>query len=107
MKCTHCGSENSIKSGFARSKQRYECKDCHCHFVKSAPKAGEAERQYVVKLYCSGVSFRQIGRLHGISHTTARRWVKGFAERLPQAVNKTPVSVVELDEQWHFLQKNA
>jgi len=107
MKCLRCGSENSIKSGFVRNKQRFECKDCHYHFVERSPQAGEEERRQVVKLYCSGVSFRQIGRLQGVSHTTARRWVKAFAEQLPEAANQTPVSVVELDEQWHFLQKNA
>lgn len=107
MKCLRCGSEHSIKSGFARGKQRFECKNCYCHFVEPSPKAGEAEHRQVVRLYCSGVSFRQIARLQGVSHTTARRWVKAFAEQLPQEISKTPVSVVELDEQWHFLQKNA
>jgi transposase len=97
MNCLRCGSENSIKSGFIRRKQRFEYKECHYHFVEPSPRAGVEEHRQVVKLYCSGVSFWQIGRLQGISHTTARRWVKAFAERLPQAVNKTPVSVVELD----------
>jgi len=107
MKCLRCGGENSIKSGFARGKQRFECKDCHYHFVEPGLKAGDKEHLQVVKLYCSGVSFRQIGRLQGVSHTTARRWVKAFAQQLPQAANKMPVSVVELDEQWHFLQKKS
>ena len=108
MKCLRCGGENSIKSGFARGKQRFECKDCHYHFVEPSPKAGVEEHRQVVKLYCSGVSFRQIGRLQGVSHTTARRWVKEYAEQLSGSTeSNTPVSVVELDEQWHFLQKNA
>jgi hypothetical protein len=33
--------------------------------------------------------------------------VKAFAEQIPRTSNKTSVTVVELDEQWHFLQKNA
>lgn len=108
MECLRCGSENSIKSGSARGKQRFECKDCHYHFVEPSPRAGDAEHLQVVKLYCSGVSFRQIGRLQGVSHTTARRWVKHFASSLPEArLDQTPVSVVELDEQWHFVKKNA
>jgi transposase len=108
MNCLRCGSENSIKSGFARSKQRFECKDCHYHFVEPSPKAGDEEHLQVVKLYCSGVSFRQIGRLQGLSHTTARRWVKQFTSALPEiSSNQAPVSVVALDEHWRFLKKNA
>ena len=108
MKCLRCGSENSIKSGFARGKQRFECKECHYHFVEPSPKPGAEEHRQVVKLYCSGVSFRQIGRLQGVSHTTARRWVKQFASAIPDIpLGQSPVAVVELDEQWHFLQKNA
>ena len=108
MKCSRCESENSIKSGFTRGKQRFECKDCHCHFVESSPKAGAEEHRQVVKLYCSGVSFRQIARLQGVSHTTARRWVQRFANALPEApLENAPVSVVELDEQWHFVKKKS
>lgn len=108
MECLRCQSENSIKSGFARGKQRFECKDCHYHFIEPSPKAGEQEHLQVVKLYGSGVSFRQIGRLQGVSHTTARRWVKQFASALPEiSSEQAPVSVVELDEQWHFVKKNG
>lgn len=108
MKCSRCGSGNSIKSGSSRGKQRFECKNCHCHFVESSPKAGAEEHRQVVKLYCSGVSFRQIGRLQGVSHTTARRWVQQFASAVPEIpLKQGPVSVVELDEQWHFVKKKS
>ena len=42
-KCKKCGSENAVKCGTARGKQRYQCKDCGYHFItgdgrlKSAP----------------------------------------------------------------------
>lgn len=51
MKCLRYESENSIKSGFARGKQRSKCKACHCHFVESSPKAGVEEHRQVVKLH--------------------------------------------------------
>jgi transposase len=60
-----------------------------------------------VKLYASGISFNRIAKLKGTSHTTARRWVTSFAEnQLPEKPPvTTPVQVIEMDEQWHYLQK--
>ncbi|WP_373533540.1 helix-turn-helix domain-containing protein [Vampirovibrio sp.] len=62
----------------------------------------------VIRLYCSGVSFRQIGRLENISPTSVRRWVRQYAQGLPDAAsNIQSASVVELDEQWHFVKKKS
>ena len=59
-----------------------------------------------------GVGFRGIERLTGIPHTTVMSWVKKLGndiERLkPNACDTgeiEPVSVMELDEMWHFVQK--
>jgi transposase-like protein len=42
-----------------------------------------------------------------ISPTSVRRWVRQYAQRLPE--DGAPIqsaSVVELDEQWHFVKKS-
>jgi transposase-like protein len=106
MECLRCGGKQVIKSGFAHAQQRYECKGCHYHFITEHKRDFEEKKVRVIRLYCSGVSFRQIGRLENISPTSVRRWVKQYAQGLPEAGTQA-VSVVELDEQWHFLQKNA
>ena len=107
MYCYRCETSAVHRSGYANGKQRYYCKACNYHFTERIPQQQNPQKAAIVKLYCSGISFRQAARLEGISHTTARRWVKTFAEQLPELESKTPVSVVELDEQWHFLQKKA
>ena len=35
MNCKNCHSDQVIKNGFVRSKQRYRCKSCGCNFVLS------------------------------------------------------------------------
>jgi transposase-like protein len=108
MNCSRCGSVQVIKSGFNQGQQRYACKECHFHFITQHKRDFTDKKVRVVRLYCSGVSFRQIGRLENVSPTSVRRWVRQYAQDLPEiGVQTQTVSVVELDEQWHFLQKNA
>ena len=62
-----------------------------------------------IRLYLEGVGFRGIERLTGVSNVTVMRWVKRLGddiERLrPQSGECEAVSVMELDEMWHFVQK--
>lgn len=108
MRCLNCSSERVIKSGFAQEQQRYECKDCHYHFITAHKRDFAEKKVRVIRLYCSGVSFRQIGRLENISPTSVRRWVRQYAQGLPDTgSNVQTATVVELDEQWHFVKKKS
>lgn len=102
--CAHCGAEKVYKNGWPKGRRR--CAVCRKDFFDPLPSKA-SKRQRVVQLYSSGVSFRQTARLEGISHTTAREWVRQAGEALPERPEpKTPPRVIEFDEQWHFLQKN-
>ena len=106
MRCLSCLSERVIKSGFTQGQQRYECKACHYHFITEHKRDFAEKKVRVIRLYCSGVSFRQIGRLENISPTSVWRWVRQYAQGLPEAgATVQSASVVELDEQWHFVKK--
>lgn len=108
MRCLSCSSERVIKSGFAQGQQRYACKDCHYHFITVHKRDFPEKKVRVIRLYCSGVSFRQIGRLENVSPTSVRRWVRQYTEGLPEASSNVQVaSVVKLDEQWHFVKKKS
>ena len=109
--CPRCESAKPYKYGFGgRGQQRWKCRQCNYQFTCDHKEkgAGVEEKLEMVKLYCSGVSFRRAGRIKGKSHTTARRWVTDFAEKhLPEKPEiDSPVTAVQMDEQWHFLQKN-
>ena len=62
-----------------------------------------------IRLYLEGVGFRGISRLTGVTHTTVMRWVSKLGDNIEQFRQDTgeikPVSVMELDEMWHFVQK--
>ena len=63
-----------------------------------------------IRPYLEGVGFCGISHLPGVTHTTVMRWVKklgGDIERFREDTGEVePVSVMELDEMWHFVQKN-
>ena len=68
IKCPKCSSENFIKSGVVKGRQRYKCNQCNYNFT--VVKEGKnIDAYYVVKalqLYLEGVSYREIERLLGI-----------------------------------------
>ena len=40
MNCPECNSENLLKKGFRKGKQRYQCKDCGRNFVEGTKYVG-------------------------------------------------------------------
>ena len=41
VKCKKCKSENIVKNGKVRGKQRYLCKDCRYNFVEGDARTNE------------------------------------------------------------------
>lgn len=108
--CPRCQSDAAIKSVVVQGRQRYKYKQCHYFFRCLKPLTEPLERKRkVVQIHCSGVSIRQTAKLEGISQMTARRWVRDFAKnQLPARPEPAePVSVVELDEMWHYPQTSS
>lgn len=101
MRCLSC-------CGFTQGQQQYECKACQYYFITEHKRDFSEKKVRVIRLYCSsGVSFRQIGRLESISPTSVRLWDRQYAQELPEAGTTIHLaSVVELDEQWHFVEKS-
>ena len=108
MKCPKCRHAEAVKNGKIKGKQRYKCRSCGCNYTTSSMARTPIEtRAECVRLYLEGVGFRGISRLTGISHVTVMKWIRKLGtdiERLrPQSGEK--VSIMELDEMWHFIQK--
>lgn len=51
MKCPRCGSENTVKNGFAVNKQRYKCKRCGCQFTRSAPRGKDPKDRQLAAFF--------------------------------------------------------
>jgi transposase-like protein len=84
--CPKCQSQQLIKSGVIKERQRFRCKQCGYSFT--VLKDGKnIDPYYVIKalqLYIEGVTFREIERILGISHVSVMNWVKKYGIRAPE-----------------------
>lgn len=105
-KCPKCSSEQVVKHGIVKSRQRYTCKVCKYNFT--VLKNGKAlERIYIIRalqLYLEGLGFRSIGRIIGISHVTIMNWIKKYGKDLEYIrIERDREAVVEVDEIYSFV----
>ena len=91
-KCPRCDSENLVKSGVVKDRQRFKCKNCNYYFTVS--KLGkQVDNHTVIKalqLYIEGISYREIERLLGISHVSVMNWVKKYGVKAPKNTEYRP-----------------
>ncbi len=82
--CPKCHSDQCVKHGYMKGRQRYWCKSCDYRYTVF--KMGKAlEKSYVIRslqLYLEGLGFRAIERIMGISHVTVMNWVKKHGKDL-------------------------
>ena len=104
MRCKRCGSEEHVKNGLIRSKQRYLCKACGLNFTDT-PARGKplALKATAVLLYVSGLSMNRTAKLLGVSTPTIQAWLEQYAQK-PEPEGRAVV--IELDEMWHYLKKS-
>src|SRR3954453_20729160 len=108
LRCKGCGSEEHVKNGFMRGKQRYLCKACGLNFTDTPPRGMPLRvKVTAVLLYLSGLSMNRIAKLLGVSTPSVMTWIEQFAEAYAQKPEpEGRAVVVELDEMWHFLKKS-
>src|SRR4051794_16144564 len=104
--CKRCGSEEQVKNGLMRSKQRYRCKACGLNFTDT-PARGKplALKAAAVLLSVSGLSMNRTAKLL-VSTPTIQAWLEQFATasaHKPEPEGRAVV--IELDEMWHDLKK--
>jgi transposase-like protein len=84
--CPKCNSQQIVKSGVVKGRQRFLCKSCSYHF--SVEKVGkQIDTYYVIKalqLYIEGISYREIERILGVSHVSVMNWVKKYHIKAPE-----------------------
>ena len=107
--CKRCGSLNYRKNGKVREKQRYHCKDCGLNFTEGDKRTSRGKplevKKVAIQLYLLGLGFRAIGRFLEVSNVSVLNWVReaGVARKLEELPSE--ISVMELDEMWHYCQK--
>jgi transposase-like protein len=109
LRCKRCGSEEQVKNGLMRGKQRYRCKACGLNFTATPPRGMPLRiKVTAVLLYLSGLSMNRTAKLLGVSTPTVMTWIERFAEVYAQKPEpEGRAVVVELDEMWHYLKKSG
>jgi transposase len=108
LRCKRCGSEEQIKNGFMRGKQRYRCRACGLNFTDTPPRGMPlALKVTAVLLYVSGLSMNRTAKLLGVSTPSVMTWIERFAkDHARKPVPEGRALVIELDEMWHYLKKS-
>ena len=108
LRCKRCVSEEHVKNGFMRGKQRYRCRACGLNFTDTPPRGMSLQvKVTAVLLYVSGLSMNRTAKLLGVSTPTIQAWLEQFAAAYAQKPEPEGRAVViELDEIWHYLKKS-
>ena len=107
VQCKKCSSTNYIKNGIVRKQQRYRCKSCGCNFITIDRR--QKSKHIPLKVLCVLIyslgkgTYRTLGEICGVAHTTVYRWIRKEAAQLPEPKISMNLQDVELDEMWHFL----
>jgi transposase len=106
--CKNCHDTHTVKNGFVRDKQRYQCKLCGYNFVlgdeRHSP-ATEVKKALCIILYSLGkASFGVLANLFGVSRTTTYDWIRHAAASTNEPMIAEDVQEIEFDEMWHFIQ---
>jgi transposase len=108
-KCKNCASEQVVKNGIVRGKQRYRCKLCCFNFVEGDGRTNEtiaAKKAMLVLLYSLGkVSFNMLGRLFDMWPSQVYRWIVREGLTVPERKIDCAIKEMEFDAMSHFIQE--
>ena len=105
--CKNCRSQQIVKNGFSRSKQRYRCKTCGYNFIVGDERTNPqtvVKRAFAVILYALGsASYRSIAQLFDVSISTVSNWLT--SETVLSNTSQIPpnCSELEFDDMQNFI----
>jgi transposase len=106
--CKNCQHTHTVKNGFVRGKQRYQCRACGYNFVLGDERhshATEVKKALCIILYSLGkASFGFLGKLLGVSRTTTYYWVRQAAASTDEPRTTPDIQEIEFDEIWDIIQ---
>jgi transposase-like protein len=108
--CPKCQSDDYVKSGVVKERQRFKCKSCG-YFFTVLKQGKSIDPYYVVKalqLYIEGVTLREIERILGVSHVSVMNWVRQYHIKRPELLEYHPTyKVLSHAELVSFLSERA
>lgn len=108
MKCPKCKSEEKVKDGTVKGKQRYKCKRCaHRYTVEFKDGIQSFYKRLALVLYIEGMGFREISRILGVSNVTVLNWIKALGINSGNLSDKRSlIKEVRLEEMHIYLDSN-
>jgi transposase len=106
MNCPRCQSDQYVKNGMLRGRQRYLCKPCKYQFTveRRSCDATPETKEMAIKMYLEGLGIRAIGRVINFSNVTVLSWIKKFAAAQQVNINEeNSIPVMELDEMHSYV----
>ena len=108
MNCKRCEkSDQIVKNGQVRNKQRFLCKSCGYNFVEGDERVRHEniiKRAFCVLLYAMGKgTFNFMGKLFKVSPVSVYKWIKKEAEMIQDFEISSEIQEIEIDEMWHFI----
>ncbi len=83
MKCPKCNSENNIKAGIVKGKQRYKCKDCGYNFTVERKSNDKSQiKRQAIHLYLEGYKPVYIAKILKVSYVSIYKWIKGYGDNI-------------------------
>ena len=109
VSCPKCAHPHIVTSGNVRGTQRWLCRGCRDQFTRTTPRGRPLWQQSLaVFLYCHGISMNALGKMFGVRPSSVLKWIRHYATTHAAKPEPTGKAIVlELDEMWHYLQKNA
>ena len=105
LSCPKCSHDISIKSGFAKGRQRWKCKGCGYHYTVAHRGASKEQKRQALELYLEGLGFRSIGRFLNFSHVAVYNWIKEFGQKLEEIKSDKKIEIVEIDEMHTYISR--
>jgi transposase len=106
--CKNCHDTHTVKNGFVRDKQRYQCQLCGYNFVLGDERhshATEVKKALCMILSSLGkASCGFLAKLLGVSRTTTYDWIRPAAASTDEPTIAEDIQEIEVAEMWHVIQ---
>jgi len=106
--CKNCKTEQVVKSGKVRGKQRYKCKECGYNFVMGDERTNAkiiALKALCVLLYSLAKgSYNMMGKIFGRNRSLIYRWIREAGLNTEEPSIDGEITQIEIDEMWHFVE---
>ncbi len=108
VKCPKCSNE-VIRSGSVKGKQRWKCKACKFQFTRMTTRGRPLwQKSLAVFLYCHGVSMNALAKMFSVHTSSVLKWIRKFAkEHYEKPEPGGNAIIMELDEMWHYVKKSV